>query len=109
MTDTNISMVRGDTLSFGVEYDGTEQDLDAAYFTVRDSVNSSQITLQKTLGYGITKSDTGKYVVRVAPNDTNIIPAGAYYYDLQAELNGDVFTLLKGALIIEQDITQITQ
>lgn len=105
MTDTNLTMVRGDTLSFGLEYDGTEQDLDTAFFTCRNSPASEKVVFQKTLGNGITKADTGKYIVRVAPTDTRYIEAGAYYYDFQASINGDVFTLLKGALIVEQDIT----
>lgn len=105
MTDTNLTMVRGDTLSFGFEYDGTTQDLATAFFTCRKSFNSEQVIFQKSLGHGITKSDTGKYIVRVAPSDTRYLEAGAYYYDLQVSINGDVFTPLKGALIIENDAT----
>ena len=103
--DTNITMIRGDTLSFGIEYDGTEQDLDTAYFTCRNGVGSEQVIFQKSLGFGIEKQDTGKYVVRVAPSDTANVEAGTYYYDFQVGINGDIFTLLIGALIIEQDYT----
>ena len=105
MEDTNLSMVRGDTLSFGIEYDGTTQDLETAFFTCRNNISSEQVIFQKSLGTGITKVDTGKYIIRVAPSDTRYIEPGAYYYDFQISINGDVFTLLKGALIIEQDST----
>ena len=105
MTDTNLNMVRGDTLSFGIEYDGTDQDLDTAFFTCRKSATSEQVIFQKSLNNGIEKVDTGKYIIRVAPSDTRYIEAGAYYYDFQISINDDVFTLLKGALIVEQDST----
>lgn len=105
MTDTNLTMVRGDTLSFGIEYDGTTQDLDEAFFTCRKSAASEQVIFQKSIRYGITRVATGQYIVRVDPSDTRNLEAGAYYYDFEIRLNGDVFTLLKGALIIEQDFT----
>lgn len=105
MADTNLTMVRGDTLSFGIEYDGTTQDLDTAYFTCRNSESSENVIFQKSIGNGIEKVDTGVYIVRVAPSDTKYIEPGTYYYDFQISINGDVFTLLIGALIIEQDAT----
>ncbi len=106
MNDTNITMVRGDTLSFGFEYDGTEQDLDAASFFIK--VSDTRVPVQRTLGDGIEKYDTGKYIIRVAPDDTRRIIPGTYKYDFQVELNGDVFTLLQGSFIIEDDETILT-
>lgn len=105
MADTNLTITRGDTMSFGLEYEGTTQDLDTAYFTCRKSVSSEDIIFQKSIGSGITKAETSKYIIRVAPEDTRYLDAGVYYYDFQIGINGDIFTLLKGALIIEQDFT----
>ena len=35
------------------------------------------------------------------------IPAGSYYYDAQAtDSNGEIYTFVKGSIIIEQDITK---
>ena len=48
----------------------------------------------------------GDYIVRIAPEDTKNLETGMYYYDLQIELNGDVFTVLNGALKIESDVTR---
>ena len=108
-TDTNIQMVRGDTLSFGFEYDGTDQELDEAYFTCKKSQSSEQIIFQKALRYGITKdfsvAGVKRYIIRIDPTDTKNVEAGDYYYDFQVKLNGDVFTFLIGALTIKQDIT----
>lgn len=102
--DRYIRMPRGDTLSFGLEFEGLDQDLDTAYFTCRKSFTEAAV-FQKSIGHGITKQETGKYVVRVAPEDTKDLEAGKYYYDLEISANGDVFTILKGVLELEQDVT----
>ncbi len=103
--DKNIRMIRGDTLSFGLEFEGLEQDLESAYFTVKSSYSDTKPVFQKSLDNGITKSDTGKYRVRVAPEDTKYVEADKYFYDLQIGVNSDIFTILKGTIDIEDDVT----
>ena len=100
--DKNISMVRGDTLAFGMQFVDLDQDLDTAYFTVRDN---GTIVVQKSLGNGISKVETGIYRVRIAPDDTEDLNPGYYSYDLEIGVNDDVFTILRGMLNIESDIT----
>lgn len=102
--DRYITMPRGDTLSFGLEFEGLDQDLDTAYFTCRRNFTEAPV-FQKSLGDGITKQDTEHYVVRVAPEDTEGLHAGKYYYDLEIGVNGDKFTILKGVLELERDVT----
>lgn len=105
--DTNITMIRGDTLSFGVEMDGLDgQDLTEAFFTVRESLSGDDVVFEKSLGDGIEKVGEGQYVVRVAPDDTAELDRQKYYYDFCVGLNGDVFTLLIGVLTIETDVTR---
>lgn len=106
MTDTNIKMVRGDTLAFGLEFEYLSQDLDACYFSCKTSYSATDYVFQKSLGDGISKVEDGQYRVRVAPEDTANVTAGHYYYDLQIEVNSDVYTLMKGALEIEADVTR---
>lgn len=103
--ETNLKMVRGDTLAFGVEIEGLEQDLDTAYFSCKTNYDDNSYVFQKTLSNGITKVETGKYRVRVAPADTASLEAGQYYYDFQIGVNGDVYTILRGVLKIEYDVT----
>lgn len=105
MKSINITMVRGDTLSFGVELEGLNQDLESAYFSCKQDPNDETYTFQKSLGSGITKAETNKYRIRVAPEDTKNIDIGNYYYDFEIVANSDVFTILKGLLTVEQDIT----
>lgn len=102
--EKNIRMVKGDTLAFGMELVDLNQDLDSAYFTCRAGYNGEQV-FQKSIGNGITKVETNKYRIRIAPADTASLEAGKYVYDLQIGVNSDVFTLLIGMLEIDDDVT----
>lgn len=108
MENKNITMTRGDTLSFGVEIldqEETPLDIETAFFTCKKNPTDEINVFKKSIGAGITRMDAGQYTVRVAPEDTASIEAGKYFYDLQVGLNSDVFTIMKGVLEIEQDVT----
>ena len=102
---TNIDMIKGDTMSFGLEIEGLDQSLASAYFSVRDSLSSDAYIFQKSIGDGITEAETGRYVIRIAPEDTQNLSAGRYFYDFEVGVNNDVFTLLIGMLTIEDEVT----
>ena len=106
MDEQNLTMIKGDTVAFGIEIDGLDgQDLDSAFLTCKEIPTSSAYIFQKSLGDGITDNGDGTYNVRVAPEDTENVTAGAYFYDLQIGINGDVYTLMLGLLTILQDVT----
>lgn len=104
MKYTNLSMVKGDTLAFGIEIEGVDE-LENAFFSCKANKADEDYTFKKSLGDGIYKVDSGKYGVRVAPADTKELEAGDYYYDLQIQVNLDVYTVLIGRLEIVQEIT----
>lgn len=104
MNYTNLSMVKGDTLSFGIEIEGVDE-LENAFFSCKANKGDEDYIFQKSLNDGVFKIENGKYGIRVAPQDTEGIEAGIYYYDLQIQVNLDVFTVLIGRLEIVQDIT----
>lgn len=104
MANYQINMIRGDTLSFNLEFTGLNQDLDTACFTVKE-YEDGDIIFQKYLGSGITKQDDNHYTVRIAPADTQSIVAKSYHFDLEITVNGDVFTIMRGILEIEKDVT----
>lgn len=113
MANYHISMIRGDTLSFNLEFTGIDKDLDTACLTVKE-YEDGDIIFQKYLGVnnGITKISNNLYVVRVAPEDTEDLVAKSYHFDLEisfivdAQLNkSDVFTIMRGILEIEKDVT----
>ena len=108
--DLNLEMTKGDTLSFGVKIYDLGQELDTAFFTVRANFYNGAVLFQKSLNNGITLADidvNGSYTyrVRVAPEDTEPLAVGKYYYDMQISLNGDIFTILKGVLTLDYEVT----
>ena len=100
-----IKMTKGDTLAFGLEIEGLDQDLETAYFSCKTELDDQNYVFQKSLGNGISKVETGKYRIRVAPEDTAYVPTGRYYYDLQIGVNSDIFTIMKGFLDITFEVT----
>lgn len=103
----NITMIKGDTLSFNVEVfdqSGAPMTVDTAYFTVKKNINSADIAFQLSMNSGITYVDD-LLVVRVPPSATDTLEAGRYYYDLQLGVDDDIYTPMIGILTIEQDVT----
>lgn len=101
----NLNMVRGDTLAFGFEVEGVDQ-IDTAFFSCKINADDDEYVFQKSFHDGITDAGDGQYRVRVAPSDTEDVEVGSYYYDLEIGVNEDIYTILKGRLKIEQDITR---
>lgn len=107
MADRYITMVKGDTLAFGVELiDQFEQpiDIDDAVFVAKKNYTDAEAVFEKTLGDGIEKISDGVYTVRVAPEDTADNEAGRYYYGFRVMLNGDVFTIMRGIIELEPEV-----
>ena len=109
----DISMVRGDTLSFGFQVTGLNgQEPDAIYFSCKEQLEDEAYIFSISLGAGIEKrsydveTDTLTYGVRVAPELTADVDFGKYFYDLQLEINDDVLTLMKGKLSIEWEVKE---
>ena len=106
MVDKNITMVRGDTLSFGVicnDQNGNIIPIDSAVFSCKKNPNDEEFIFQKTLGNGIDVVDD-HYVVRVSPDDTKNADIGFFWYDLKIGVGDDTFTIMKGILGIESNI-----
>lgn len=100
----NIKMVAGDTVSFGFEIKGV-LNLDTAFFSCKRNYQDEYYVFQKQLGNGITAGEDGKYIVRIAPEDTENLSAGMYCYDLEVGVNNDVYTILRGDFEIVSEIT----
>ena len=107
MQNQNITMVKGDTLSFDVQIfdeNGDAMVIDSAYITCKKRPNSTDKVFQKSLGNGIVQSD-GLLLVRVAPEDTQDAEAGEYFYDFQIGIAEDIYTIMIGILSLEQNVT----
>ena len=109
----DISMVRGDTLSFGFQVTGLAgAEPDAIYFSCKENLEDDTYIFSISLDNGIVKrsydqtTDTLTYGVRVAPELTENVDLGKYFYDLQMDINDDVLTLMKGKLSIEWEVKE---
>lgn len=103
----NLEMTKGDTFSFGVEIVDLGQEIEEAYFTVKNNYDDLSL-FQKSLDNGISldhiDGNNYYYTVRIAPEDTENLEPKKYYYDFEIRLNDDVFTILKGILDLEFDV-----
>lgn len=112
MNYTNLFMVRGDSFGFDLEIVGVNTDLDEAFFSCREDVETDEVEyiFQKSIGDGITKvratEDSIIYHIELAPEDTDEVDIGNYYYDVQISKDGNVFTPLIGRLNISYDVTR---
>ena len=103
----NLEMTKGDTLCFGVSIVDLGQELDSAYFTVKNNYDDEPI-FTKSLGNGIeldhVEGDDYYYRIRIAPNDTKNLEPKKYYYDLEINVDDDKYTILKGILDIDFEV-----
>lgn len=111
MQDRYITMVKGDTLSFGVELAdeyGHAVDITDAVFIAKKNYTDATAVFEKTLGSGITKVADGVYTVRVAPSDTASAEAGRYYYQFKVIKSSDVYTIMRGIIELEPEVEEIS-
>lgn len=107
----DISMVRGDTMSFGFQLKGLEgQRPEEVIFCCKESLEDTDCLFMVSLADTIDfvdydeASDTLTYTVRIPPYKTNNIPLGRYFYDLEVHVNGDVITLMIGRISVEFEV-----
>lgn len=105
-----IELIRGDTFEFDVQISDIEDNVvSSIYFSCKQKISDTSYAFQKSFGNGITDSGNNRYHVRVVPGDTKNLDPGLYIYDLQVGLNGeDAFTVLKGNLVMIQEVTEET-
>lgn len=103
----DITIPRGDTLAFGFECASLGQDLDGAYFSCKVNADDDTYVFQKTINDGITKVSSGKYRIRVAPDDTADLEVADYAYDFRIEVNSDVYTVMQGTFKLTQEVTSL--
>lgn len=108
-----MEIIRGDTKYFKFQrkrkHDGEiiETLPDKLYFTLKFSDTDDTALIQKTLGDGIEYNDTDKYYyLTINPSDTNNLPYGRYYYDIEViKDNGYKQTIAIGDILITSEIT----
>ena len=110
MADRYITMIKGDTLSFGVEITdqlGAWLNIDGATFICKKNYTDVTAVFEKELNSGITKDSDGHYTVRVAPSDTSSAEPGLYYYAFRVTKGSDVYTIMRGIFEIDPEVTSV--
>ena len=111
----DITMVKGDTMTFGFQIEGLDGSTpDNIIFSCKNKPEDENsiftCSLSEEDGVWIDSEDTDHdiltYGVRVAPAKTEDVNTGRYFYDLQISVNDDIFTLMKGRLLLEYDVTR---
>jgi hypothetical protein len=105
----NITAYRNDTLQKTVSVvDSTGSPVSFATATMKMQVRTKpdgDVLLELTEGDGLTVGGAGNNVITIS-KVVAIQGCGAYYYDIQATFSsGVVSTYLKGAFIVQKDIT----
>ena len=102
----SLQMVRGDTFSFDLELsDVNVDDITSIYFTVKSRLADEVPVFEKNLSNGITYIDNNTFRVRVEPDDTIELEPGIYVYDIEVSVGKDVYTVLRGTMLIVSDVS----
>ena len=109
----DITMVKGDSMAFNFQIVGLAGlAVNDITFTVKDKPSDETPYFTQSLtGGGITlinfdaDTDTYTFCCRVRPDQTSDLFPARYYYDLELKAGNDVYTLLKGRLTLDYDVT----
>ena len=101
---------RGDTLPIWFTLD---RSIDLTEETTKVTFSVKEVETDNTYVLQVDKSavsavenEVDTYLLRVAPDKTNDLALGRYYYDLEIQTNGDIYTLVKGCMTISYDVTR---
>jgi hypothetical protein len=109
----NIEVYRGDSALLSVHITdnaGADFNITTATeitFTIRTQEDDATALLTKTLGAGVTLTvpATGHCTVKIEDGDTYDFP-GVKLYDIQVEIAGEVYTVVKDRFTITKEVTR---
>ena len=98
-----FSVKRGSTFSFIITFKNLNQDVTTIRFGLKEDYEKPML-IDKTLGDGITKIDTGKYKVDFSYTDIISLEAGMYVYDLRYTIGDTPSIPLSGYIIVNDSV-----
>lgn len=98
-----FAVKQGDQFSFTVTFTNLQEDLTTFDMGVKKEYSDNML-IEKSLGNGITKVDTGKYRIDFTPTETKALKPDYYIYDLRLTLGSTVYTPLYGYLMIQETV-----
>lgn len=98
-----FSVKRGSTFSFIITFKNLNQDVNTIRFGLKEDYEKPML-IDKTLGDGITKIDTGKYKVDFSYTDIISLESGMYVYDLRYTIGDTPSIPLSGYIIVNDSV-----
>lgn len=95
---------RGATFSFIVTFKNLNQDVTTMNFGVKEEYTDESMIINKTLGNGITKIETGKYKVDFSTTDILSLESGMYVYDLRYTIGDTPSIPLSGYIVVSDSV-----
>lgn len=99
-----FSIKRGSTFSFIVTFKNLDQDVDTMDFGIKEDYEDEAMSIEKSLGDGITKIETGKYKVDFSTTDIMSLDAGMYVYDLRYTIGDTPSIPLSGYIVVNDSV-----
>ena len=98
-----FSVKRGSTFSFIITFKNLNQDVASMTFGLKEDYDKAML-IEKTLGDGITKIETGKYKVDFSYTDIMSLDAGMYVYDLRYTIGDTPSIPLSGYIVVNDSV-----
>ena len=98
-----FSVKRGSVFSFIVTFKNLNQDVTTMDFGIKEDYGLPML-IEKSIGDGITKIETGKYKVDFSTTDILSLDAGMYIYDLRYTIGDTPSIPLSGYIVVNDSV-----
>ena len=98
-----FTVKRGSTFSFIVTFKNLDQDVTTMDFGIKEDYGLPML-IEKSVGDGITKIETGKYKVDFSTTDILSLDAGMYIYDLRYTIGDTPSIPLSGYIVVNDSV-----
>lgn len=98
-----FTVKRGSTFSFIVTFKNLNQDVTTMDFGIKEDYGLPML-IEKSIGDGITKIETGKYKVDFSTTDILSLDAGMYIYDLRYTIGDTPSIPLSGYIVVNDSV-----
>lgn len=99
-----FTVKRGSIFSFIITFKNLNQDVTTMNFGVKEDYTDESLIINKTIGDGITKIETGKYKVDFSTTDILLLNAGMYVYDLRYTIGDTPNIPLSGYIVVDDSV-----
>jgi hypothetical protein len=115
MGDQEIEIYRGDNKTYEVtvvDADGAAFNLTGAriVFSVKSTTNDAtykfQLTSDTITEIEITDAVGGIFKVYLVPDNTNLLRPSKYVYDIEVQITGKIYTIIKDDFQIRAEVTR---